>query len=232
MAEERLLLRTQRNGILQRITDLKLNPIDFEFHRVKSDLVTGCVVTKLFHKPTRYYFTFDFSMQSSEEFFIKYFPTEEGKKHVEFIKPWTFVMGNVVDWLMVIKREIEAPDLWTTIANEKKLFDVASIVTQDNELFTLSEQTYISKQLRLIKNNLIDTQGLIGKNMEFVASRFDYLEDSLRRLGRSDWRNNVIGVAVTIIVGIALAPGPAKELLSALGKLISHVSGGDPLPLP
>jgi hypothetical protein len=233
MGEERLLLRTQKNEILQRITDLKLNPIHFEFHRVKSEVVTGCVVTKLFHKPTRYYFTFDFSMYSNEEFFIKYFLTEESKKHVEFIKPWTFVMGNVVDWLMVIKREIEAPNLWATILEEKKLFEVVSGVKLGNELFSVSEQNYITEQLKLIKEQLIDTQELVGKEKEFVENRFNNLEDSLKRLGKYDWVNSVIGVAVTIIWGIALAPEQAKQLFSSLGKLISQVLGGGTfLPLP
>lgn len=227
MGEERLLLRTQRNEILKRITELKLNPKDFEFHRVKSESVAGCVISKLFHKPTRYYFTFDFSMRSSEEFFIKYFPTEEGKKHVEFTKHLKFVIGNVVDWLMVIKREIEAPDLWAAIIEEKKLFEIISGAKLGNELFSESERNYITEQLELIKQQLIETQELVGEEKEFVENRFNNLEDSLKRLGKYDWVNSVIGVAVTIIWGIVLAPEQAKQLFRSLGKVFSQVLGGD-----
>ena len=124
------------------------------------------------------------------------------------------------------KREITAPDLWATITDEKKLFEVISGVGLGNELFTDTQQKYISEQFRLIKQHLIDTQELIGNDREFVEAKFDYLENALTRLGQYDWIHDVIGAAVTIIWGIALAPGPAKELFSSLGKIISHVLGG------
>ena len=102
MGEERLLLKTQKNEILQGITELKLNPSDFEFHRIKSGLVIGCVVSKLFHKPTKYYFTFDFTHNVNEHW-IEYFPTRDGKKRIESTRHTQLVMENVLDWLMVIK---------------------------------------------------------------------------------------------------------------------------------
>ncbi len=74
MGEERLLLRTQRNDILQLITKLNLDPLEFEFHRIKSGLVLGCIVSKLFHKPTKYYFNFDFSQYDADEYWTRIFP--------------------------------------------------------------------------------------------------------------------------------------------------------------
>lgn len=224
MGEERLLLRTLKNEILEVITLLELNPSDFEFHRIKSSLVNGCVVSKMYHKPTKYYFTFDFDRHSNH--YIIYFPTEEGKKYTKLENSMEIVKARLLDWLIVIKREISVPDLWATIIDEKKLFEVVSGVGLGNELFTDTQQKYITEQLQLIKQNLIDTQELIGNDMEFVVAKFDYLENALTRLGQYDWVHDVIGAAVTIIWGIALAPGPAKELFRSLGKIISHVLGG------
>jgi hypothetical protein len=229
--EKRLLLRTHKNRILEEITKRKLNPLDFNFLEKDSILGSRCKVSKLVHKPTGYYFTFDFSRHKPSEHYITYFPTNEGKMKIASESTIDYVFHEVNDWLNVVVREVNAPDLWATISEEKKLFEVVSGIGLGNELFTPEQQKYISEQLRLIKQQLIVTQDLIGGDREFVAAKFDYMEDTLKRLGRYDWIHDVIGAAVTIIWGIALAPGPAKELFSSLGKVISQVLGvGNYLP--
>ena len=229
--EKRLLLRTQRNRIIENIVKLKLTPLDFIFLEIESGILPNCKVSKLVHKPTRYYFKFDFT-HTVDQNWIEYYPTSEGKKKIQSTRSISIVMGEVYEWLLVIKRETAAPDLWATILDEKNIFEVASTPDLGEDLFSQAEQKYISEQLRLIEQRIIGTQELTQDKIDFLAGKIDYLDENIKRLGRFTWIHTAIGVFVTIMFGIPLPQDISKEIFSHLGRVISQVLQGEPHYLP
>jgi len=54
-------------------------------------------------------------------------------------------------WLVIVKSEVDAPDLWATIGQEKALSTAASSASLDNRPFTAAELKVISTKLDEIK---------------------------------------------------------------------------------
>jgi hypothetical protein len=223
--EKRLLLRTQKNKILQAIRQVKLNPSDFRFDEINRPEI-DCIVSKLVHKPTGFYFIFSFDYRYPDRRRIEYYPTSDGKKKVEEAYEMSTIIDEVSGWLWVVKREVEAPDLWATILDERKLFEIASTPNLKNDLLNAEQQKYISVQLEEIKNHLIKIKELNIEQRHFVEDRFNYMAETLETMGIQNWIQTVIGVSITIIWTLALAPEQAKELVSLLGKVISHIVNG------
>jgi hypothetical protein len=220
--EKRLLLRTQKNEILQKITKFELNPSDFTFDEIERKEIR-CIVSKLVHKPTRFYFIFAFNFVYPDQRMIEYFPMGDGKKKVDSTYEMSNVMDYVVGWLRVVKREIEAPDLWATIIDEKKLFEIASTPNLGNDLLNPEQQKYISEKLEEVKNHLIKIKEFNIEQRRFIEDRFNHMDETLKIMGMQNWIQTVIGVCFTIIYGLALAPPQAREFLSILGNVISHI---------
>lgn len=228
--ERRLLLTTQRNSILALISKLELNPLDFDFLEVESNMVRGCVVTKMVHVKTGYYFTFDFSPKRNDERYIEYFPTTDGTKKTGYESQWPYLMTEVYDWLDTIKTEITTEDLWEYFLTGRKLFENESSYKLTNELFKHQEQEYISAELCKIKKQIIENYKLTGEAKRLTEERFDYLDESLKRLGHKDWIYTAIGVSFTI--AMSLPPETAKTIWTILLNFISRfLGGGTYLPL-
>ena len=232
--EKRLLLRTQKNQILEKIVKLKIDPLDFNFIEIESGLVRNCKVSKLVHKPTGYYFTFDFTRGNVNEHWIEYFPNLDGKKRLYSSTNYSNVGGELTVWLAVIKTEIDAPDLWTTILDENKIFELALTPDLGDDLFTQAEQKYISEQLKLTEQRIIKTHELKPDEIRLLEKQINYLNDSIKRLGRYTWIHTAIGVSFTIMLGLRsdVSKVISKELLSFLGMVISQVLQGELHYLP
>jgi hypothetical protein len=116
-------------------------------------------------------------------------------------------------WLVALKEEVDAPDLWATIGQEKSLSAAAASADLDNRPFTAAEQNLIATKLDEIKAYLLEGQQFDAEQANTVEREFAYLKESSRRLGRKDWLNVLYGGLITVIVGVALAPDAARSLL-------------------
>ena len=68
-------------------------------------------------------------------------------------------LNIVYNWLAFLKREIEAPDLWAAILQEKRLLRITSEAPIPNTQFTPEEKQYVIRQLDEIKQQLITSHG-------------------------------------------------------------------------
>ncbi len=203
------LLKSQRNDVLETIRNKGLDPLEFEWDTRGSKHVHGSV-SGIFHRPTGYYFIFEHTPTHR----VSVYSPGSDTLHTTASRPeWNQQLRDVRKWLDYLKRESEAPDLWAEIAQETTIAEAASSETASNTPLTPQEQEYISSQLQEIKQYLITTHDLSEDHAEFVEGRLNYLEEAAKREGRQDWLHTAIGVVFTISVGIALAPGAARELL-------------------
>jgi len=227
--EKQLILPTQKSQVFSCVQESGLIPSDFEWEEYDSKESPGLKVSRLFHRPTGFYFIFDFY---EDHHFGVWSPTEYNTIGLAKTDTWGFQFDRVKGWLKYVKREIEEPDLWEALSQETKLAEVASSSETTNSPFTPEELQYISRQVEEIKGYLIETHSLADEEQrKFVNTRLNYLVDSAQRQGRRDWLHTTIGVVVTVVVGIGLAPDETRELFRFVATAFGQFFGGTP-PIP
>jgi len=191
----------------------------------------GLRVPRLVHVPSGGWFLFDLRAGNHS---CRFSPGGETLVEEQYPGDWTNQFHYVRQWLRHLKREVEAPDLWAAISRETALVLGAGVAGDAaNTPFSSSERQRISASLGEIREYLVATQQVSGARLAFVEERLRYLEDASGRMGRKDWINVVAGALINIVVGAALAPEAAKDLLRLAGSALAWVLGGTPiLPTP
>ena len=222
------LLRSQKNYLYSLISEYGLAPRDFEW------TVTDPLwlvhnpepVEKLVHRPSGSYFVFDTS-QHGHSASPRYSPHRErnAEKISYELTSWESVRIVFAEWLAVVKDELDEPDLWTLSKEDTKLV-VASIDEVENAPFSRSEQQRIRTSISEIHEFLLRTRENSEADLKFIKARLDHLADASSRLGRKDWITLAMGTLTNIVVGCALAPDAARELIRAAGALLGWVVGG------
>ncbi len=204
-----LILKTQKNVVLEAILQNGLDPSEFQWIECNSTNTAGLQVSELIHKNTRYYFIFDFL---EDRHWTEYSPGPDSQVHRQYPGNWDQLYRHVLQWLNSLRQEIEAPDLWDVISQESKLAEAASASGIPKTPFTSEEQEDISARLDKIEKHLITTQNVSKEHTELVRERFDYLKETIRHQGRLNWLQTLIGVLFTIAGGIGLSQSELREL--------------------
>jgi hypothetical protein len=221
-ATDATLTRIEKNQILKAIHNYGPSPSDFqwtdkdqeEYYSISSFRYRVSVLT---HRPTGYYCVFGaHSITTSPGLTKKVEPFSHEHR-------WDKKENICTKWLIVIKLEADAPDLWATIAQETSLPVAASSANIDNRRFRADEQNLISAKLDQIKGYLVEAQQFDVEQAERIEREFAYLRESATRLGRKDWLNNVLGGMFGLAVNLALAPDKAKELLRLAGMALQSL---------
>ena len=155
-----------------------------------------------------YYFIFDFLKDSH---YCEYSPGKEKLIDEQYTGDWSLQFSSFQDWISYLKREVEAPDLWGALKNEKDIIN-ATVDTESNELFNEAEKLNIIKSLNEIKEFIYTSNVLQIEEKQFIESRFQYLIGSSERLGKKDWLNITLGVLINIILFLSLPSESAGEL--------------------
>ncbi len=223
--QKKLILRTQANDVFNIIQELGLVPSDFEWQEHDSESSDGDYykVSKLIHKPTGYNFIFDYDY---DQHFAIRSPGKDSVVESRSTDYWSRQLGYASEWLQLLKREIDAPDLWGAIAQESELVEIAIANETSNTPFTNDEQKHLVSQIKEIENYSKASFNLSKEQLKFISLRLDYLKESAKRQGRRDWLHTVIGILVTIIVGVGLAPEQAGELFRFAANILKHVLKG------
>ncbi len=203
------MLKSQANAIFDILRGLEFEPTDFVWETRDSIQTPGLKVSSLVHKPTGYYYVFDFH---ENKHWTMHSPGSDQLVEQQYPGSWDYQQKYVRTWLENLKQEVEAPNLWGALSQETKLVEAASATNTDNTPFTTEEQQYISQQLQEIETYLITTQALNDEQAEFVRRRLNYLDGAAKRSGRVDWVNTMVGVIFSIIISAAFAPEQAREL--------------------
>ena len=227
-------LRTQRNWIFEQINNLDLDPREFEWgQRAAFQSDSKRLYPALIHRPTEYYYLFKTEPDGTH--WPEYSPGRDKVVHAANGafpgQVWKNVEQALPLWLSYLKREIEAPDLWTALQQESQLIDAAVFQELDDRPFTPNELVYIRQSLDELKKFIAATQQLSAERSEFVNQRLDYLQDAAKRQGRQSWLHTTIGVLFTIVIGAALSPDAARELFRFAATVLSQVIKA-PLILP
>ena len=144
------------------------------------------------------------------------------------ISQWSDVIQHVGDWLSILKREYLAPDLWEISERDKKII-TNKVEDLENKPFDSDELKRISKGIYEIRDYLSRSLPDYKQNQTFIETRLAHLEDASKRLGRKDWTILAMGILSNLVIGAAMAPENAQELIRNAGALLGWVWGNIPL---
>jgi hypothetical protein len=210
------LLRSQKNEVFLAIKEIGFEPSEFLWSEVQDYL-------RLTHEPTNFYFTFGVM---DGQWYLRQYPGYSKAEDVFAGKPrdWAPVITAFKTWVAVVKREHVEPDLWATVQQDKKLI-AEKIDDLGNSPFTEVERSRISLAVSELHRFLMSSGGHTESQIQFIATRLQHLEEASHRLGRKDWITLAMGTLTNIVVGVALAPDAARELLRTAGALLGWVVG-------
>lgn len=213
------LLKTQANDVLNAITKNGLDPQDFDWE------LEGTPTLR--HTPSGdYFFTFEPELFTRHK--AHYSPGAVTADEYRQVGSWEGQLSLVEKWLTNLKREIQAPDLWSFLSDQTALVQAAS-TDSPNTPFSTAEIEKISDGLRELQAYIENTHHLDEQKHAFLESRLVYLEDAAHRQGRKDWLHTAIGVLFTVVMGLAMAPDQAKEVFRFIGNVLQAILKTPPL---
>lgn len=218
------LTKIQKNQILQLILQYGPPPNDFQWTESEqeewSELDRWTYrVSVLTHRPSGYFCVFGAHTITTCPGLCK--KIEQFRHENNWRKKET-ACGK---WLVIVKQETDAPDLWATIGQEKALSTAASSVRLDNRPFSPAEEKLIATKLDEIKAYLLEGQEFAAEQAETIEREFSYLKESAERMGRKDWLNILLGGLFGLAVTLALEPEKARGLLQLAGTVFQSLWG-------
>jgi len=214
------LEKWQRNAIFERVTEAELNPRDFELEDDGDEARVRVRGSKSI---------FVIGRDRSASYRVSK-AVGEGPLAGYGANSWDGVMNPPLAlWLSEVKRDLETPDLWAELEQQRKMLDVTTTEADENTPFTTDEQAEIAKQLAEIKTYVVQTHELSGDQTRALEGQFKYLQDAAGRMGRTDWRTAAAGVLLSAIVNAVLPGNAARDALLMLFRSVGHMFG-HPMP--
>jgi len=212
-----LILKSHANELFEAIKKENLNPNDFEWTESNSSQTKDLFVSALIHKPSGYYYIFDYQNNSH---WCSFSPGSDKVIDNSYPGDWTHQYNNFINWLKYLIRETTSPDLWKNMILENNNISYANI---PNDIkFSINEH----EQIKMFTQKfLTDFNKLIGQNNlnnEIIVSKLKYLEESSQRQGKQDWVYTAIGVFFTIITAYGTQEH-AKLIFNMLYSFISQL---------
>src|SRR6266849_3312276 len=143
------LRMTEKNEVLPLINDLGFDPADFEWSEIEQTetrrrSANRFRVSVLTHSRSGYSGVF-----GGIYLRISPGPNQKVEAH-EHMGAWPFKLSYCRFWLQELRKEVDAPDLWASVREERAFSDAASSTSANNP-FTPSERNDIATQLDELK---------------------------------------------------------------------------------
>jgi hypothetical protein len=187
--------------------------------------------SQLVHVPSKYFFWFNwnrFEWSPDDLRPVGRYSTDPSAMRSTL---WTAALSRLQGWTGFLAREVLSPDLWEAAKTGGELPGMSGNPNLENTLFTLSEQVYVSQQLEEIKKFILKTEQIQENQERFLQERFDYFDESSKRLGRKDWLNLFMGALLGTVINLAIPPDKINELFRFAGTALGHLFS-TPLALP
>ena len=211
MVQMHKLLKSQKNEVFKILQKVGLEPANFSW---TTQQVQDIRVPRLNYLDGKYYFRFGERNQGI------YSPGTERIVQEVSVHLWAELTKWVKDWASSLKREIEVPDLWQEMEKYKTSVSLALPEQLLNEPIPTYEAEQIADKLHELANEIEKQFQLTEDQNQFVRSKLTYLVDAAKRQRSVDWVHTSIGVSITIMLGLALAPDRAKELWQLIESLL------------
>jgi hypothetical protein len=220
------MLKKYKNEIFQTLLNHPLGFNNFTFEEMGMDFIVT-------YKPYNGIFKYAFS-QNTESFdyfscsAIEYSPLMSANVRVSPNNPVPFynVLNDFSTW---IERDIQQYledeseiDLWEEYKKGTNLSDVTALIFEDTTEFTFEEKSQIKISLRELKSLIIERFVQNDNDNALIIDRITYLEESLDRLNKTDWKGILISTFFAIVIALSLDTERGKELYN-LFLMVFHI---------
>jgi hypothetical protein len=200
------LLKTQKNEMFKILQKAGLECANFSWKRGnKLGRWNYIDLPRLEYIRGQYYFEF-------EPDSCTFSPAKHTGISTEETRSWTERQFWIREWVKCLKKEIKTPDFWVEMEKYKLSFSLALPERPTNEPISASETEKIAGELSLLADRIKQQFELDAEHGKFVRDKLSYLSEAAKRQRSVDWVHTLIGVSVTIVVGLGLAPDKATEL--------------------
>lgn len=203
-----MLTKVQRNEIFQAIQKLGMTPADF--------------TEKVSFEPQRYelrlkeirgpYFRLEPHAFSAYE--ASCLPRVDSLGILgPGLTDWGYTLPVIRDWLMSMKSELDAPDLWADLQANARL--LGSIQAAPEEVFTPDEARQLRIQLQHVQQQLL-TAGLPEAAARQLAQTVQEAGTKAERFTKKEWQDMVIGAIIGQMTALTLTVDNAKVVFHIL----------------
>lgn len=226
------MLKKHKNSLFHIIKGNDFLSLD-SFNISEKNIGDG-VMTVISYKNSPLEFTIQIDSDSYHNFFYGYVtfsPTFERISSGGIVLNFEELQTKFEDWLNYDVKEYifesSEIDLWTEYKNTSSSLNLDEIDFDNKEPFTIDEQRQISMALNELKVLITGNFEITKEQLSTVTDRFDYLDESLEKLNKINWKSLAISTMINISITLALNPDQGKKLFSlfiqvfnALPKLI------------
>ena len=157
---KKLVLRSLKNEIYKFLKQKGLNPNEFEWSEKNSECEPDLIISALIHKPSKYYFTFDYDV---DRMYSEVSPWMTSTYYNSHFNDFGGQVDVFMQWLDILKAEIETPDLWEKIISDSTNSDYTTIT--DNSIFSPADQNLIKQKLDKL-SSFIQASSTLNDNQQ------------------------------------------------------------------
>jgi hypothetical protein len=203
------ILKTQANEVMSELLATGHEPSDFSWELCSSRHTSDALVSKLVHVPTGHYFVFDVQQQ---DHWCECSPGMSVRIESRLTETWSRQLTAVMLWLMVLRGEISAPDLWASIGKGMHLAEVRESTPEADSPFSAEERERIGVTMRQLREAIQASIAPTQAELQAIDGSITYLIAASDRVGRKDWGIILVGSIVGLILSHAISSDRAQIL--------------------
>ena len=123
----------------------------------------------------------------------------------------------------------DVPDLWEQYQGGPELGKLSGSAQIENLPLNTDQKRYLFQQLGEIKHFLYKLEDLDDERQIEVDRRFEYLQESMERVGKKDWLLLAMGGLLSLIISGTVSPERANDFLSFASAALLHAFVTTPL---
>ena len=208
------MLNAYKNSLLEYLKTKGHNPEMFVAEEYEEEKDTGYKVTL---RNTPMWFLAKDNLDNYDVFrfeftrFTPTFPTWSSEKYIYF----ETVQSEFGSWLDQVKQYLDkfaVPNLWEQIEAPKRLFSFDA-VEQETGSYSDDEKAALRSSLKTAKLLITERYSPSEDQVEIINERFDYLDQSLDRLNKRDWKGVLLATVISISITLSLDTEAGAALL-------------------
>lgn len=208
-----MINKRQEKELAELIEYYGLEKTDFKVENLKSNEYKSEEYKRLLYLGTDYFFSIH-DGDYSGNFNVGFSPNDNDMIGSFVNLDWKWVKNKFAFWLENLKEEMLVKDIWTTISENKGLFE-----TQfgDDENFTKDEIRLLEINLDDINEKVQKEASIPDEKKKLLTESFEYLKKVAKRVTKLDWVN----IAVGLILRLALTVDNVKFVFGLLKYIFS-----------
>jgi hypothetical protein len=215
--EDRRLLRSQKNEVLDVLVALGMEPREFTW----ADRTEGAYnINRLVHSPSGFWFEFGVGNRGGHA--ARYSPGEHILEATMGTGSWLAQMSEFAQWVRFMQRELAAPPLWEQLAAGEPMLDVTALGMGDKP-FDPAEIAAINQKLDETLEYL--RRELPAGSIPAVEANIERLREAVKTSGRVSWAQMTIGSLIGMVWSGIMDPEKARTALQIIGTAFQGLIG-------